>query len=179
MVRDGSLRSTKLSTLALKGWNTWIIAPLKINMEPKNHPSEKKENFLPNLLVYHFLGSVLIFQGVVFRRCSLPNVNGRISLLAVDSNQQCPERDLGSSLNDYIAGWQQCALDYDICFYPSRRDASWASYLYVTDEFADCNISWQLCKSAISRLLRFNRSTEACDLLRPPRAAIEKYATYQ
>ena len=118
VVRDGSLRSTKLSTLALKGWHTWIITPLKINMEPKNHPSEKKENYLPNLLVYHFLGSLLIFQGVVFRRCSLPNVTGRISLLAVDFNQQFPERDLGSSLNDYIAGWQQCAFDYDICFYP-------------------------------------------------------------
>ena len=123
MVRDGSLRSTKLSTLALKGWNTWIITPLKINMEPKKHPSEKRKlSSKPPCLP--FLGSMLIFQGVVFRRCSAPNVNGRISLLAVDFNQQCHERDLGSSLNDYIVGWQQCAFDYDICFYPTgtRRD---------------------------------------------------------
>ena len=37
------------------------ITPSKSDIEPENHPVEK-ENHLPNL---HFLGSMLVFRGVI------------------------------------------------------------------------------------------------------------------
>ena len=47
------------------------ITPLKTNIEPGNHPVEK-ENHLPNL---HFLGSMLVFRGVIH-----PRFNGVVIL---------------------------------------------------------------------------------------------------
>ena len=47
--------------------NSFSFTPPKTNIEPENHPVEK-ENHLPNL---HFLGSMLVFAGVLVF-CQLP-----------------------------------------------------------------------------------------------------------
>ena len=44
--------------------------PPKTNIEPENHPVEK-ENHLPNL---HFLGSMLVFRGVVMMSIYILNI---------------------------------------------------------------------------------------------------------
>ena len=54
--------------------NPWVLrvdTPLKINMEPKNHPIEE-ENHLPNLHFDPFWGSMLIFGGVILQTLTCP-----------------------------------------------------------------------------------------------------------
>ena len=62
----GQRRSQSKACFKWCGW-TCVVSSLitlpKTNMEPENHLFEK-ENHLPNLHFYHFLGSMLVFRGV-------------------------------------------------------------------------------------------------------------------